>query len=202
MQLVDITKEVCACVCPCGSLCGFVGVEGKQWQPLLQSHGYLELTWHFSCAFFRIIISQRPDIYLRPHRGASHWSQGQIFHDFFFSSFLVFREKQRAESVRGPLYLCQCLTRNFTVNPQPPRSYSFVISFCLLVCGILQELVRLCGDAHRELRDGGWGGDVHQTRLSALYLGPMSKSCVSTYYSLPHCFIFPLTLLSAFRICI
>lgn len=87
MQLWTLRRKcVHACVL-CGSLCGFVGVEGKQWQPLLQSHGYLELTWHFSCVFFRIIISQRPDIYLRSHRGASHSSQGQIFHDYFFQFF-------------------------------------------------------------------------------------------------------------------
>lgn len=44
---------------------------------------------------------------------------------------------------------------------------------------IFQELVRLRGDTHCQLRDGGRGGDVHQTRLSTLHLGTVSKSCVS-----------------------
>lgn len=41
----------------------------------------------------------------------------------------------------------------------------------------------LCGDAHCQLRDGGRGGDVHQTRLSALHLGTVSKSCVSASFA-------------------
>lgn len=47
------------------------------------------------------------------------------------------------------------------------------------VFGVPQELVRLRGDAHRQLRDGGRGGDVHQARLPALHLGPVSSSGVS-----------------------
>lgn len=47
------------------------------------------------------------------------------------------------------------------------------------VFGVPQELVRLRGDAHRQLRDGGRGGDVHQARLPALHLGPVSSNGVS-----------------------
>lgn len=47
------------------------------------------------------------------------------------------------------------------------------------VFGVPQKLVRLRGDAHCQLRDGGRRGDVHQARLSALHLGPVSSSGVS-----------------------
>lgn len=53
-------------------------------------------------------------------------------------------------------------------------------SACLCLHGlILQELVRLRGDTYGQLRDGGRGGDVYQTRLSTLHLGTVSESCVS-----------------------
>lgn len=53
-------------------------------------------------------------------------------------------------------------------------------SACLCLHGLIfQELVRLRGDTHGQLRDGGRGGDVHQTRLSTLHLGTVSESCVS-----------------------
>lgn len=54
-------------------------------------------------------------------------------------------------------------------------------SACLCLHGLVvfQELVRLRGDTHGQLRDGGRGGDVHQTRLSTLHLGTVSESCVS-----------------------
>lgn len=57
--------------------------------------------------------------------------------------------------------------------------YFQLLTSCLFVFGVPQELVRLRGDAHRQLRDGGRGGDVHQARLPALHLGPVSSSGVS-----------------------
>lgn len=65
-----------------------------------------------------------------------------------------------------------------------PTSHDF--SQAPFVFGVPQKLVRLRGDAHCQLRDGGRGGDVHQARLPALHLGPVSSSGVSI--ALPICF--------------
>lgn len=52
--------------------------------------------------------------------------------------------------------------------------------------------MRLCGDAHGQLRDGGWSRDIHQARLSAVHLGPVSSSgvsmlCLVVLWSFPFC---------------
>lgn len=121
-------------------MCVFVWVcwcGGKQWQPLLQSHSYLELIWHCSCVLFRIIISQRSDTYLQPHSGASQSTKDQIFDGYFSNSFLVLHgnKGQSLNWVCKRAAMCQRLTLNFTVNCWSSHSYLFVISFCLLVCG-------------------------------------------------------------------
>lgn len=76
----------------------------------------------------------------------------------------------------------------FVFVPAPKQKRCSLLPFpsaCLCLHGLIfQELVRLRGDTHGQLRDGGRGGDVHQARLSALHLGTVSESCVSASFPL------------------
>lgn len=94
----------------------------------------------------------------------------------FFFSIYCFESRSKVFTQDAATLLCLCQRHH------PVATTHFNFHFQLLTCSLCfasQKLVRLCGDAHRQLRDGGRGGDVHQARLSAVHLGPVSSSGVS-----------------------
>lgn len=137
--------------------------------PLLQSSSYPGHIGHFCIAWhWTIIIAQCPpqNIYcFKPRKG--------IF---------------IPDAVALP---CLCLRLNMRAARFLVIYFQLLTSCFFFLClASQQELVRLRGDAHRQLRDGGRGGDVHQARLPALHLGPVSSSGVSIALPIRFFFLF------------
>lgn len=163
------------CVVFVASSLSCVGVI--QWQPLFQSccNPGTILTFVLS-VIWKNKQSAVSDIYLPVHSQQKIGFSVIIFTQFF-PVCLETRTILYMECVAECLFQCSKEKKKLQCISSPP-SVIHLRDFIFF-----QELVCLCGDTHCQLRDGGRGGDVHQTRLSALHLGTVSKSCVSASFA-------------------